>query len=239
MDFFEIGKTKIPCKVSINKRLKSRRLNVTPLGVEIEVPSSHFSDNDEFLRKNEEWIFNKWYELGHRKIDNPWPEEFTSGAKVLFLDRYEMLTVKLIDSQEVAVKHSIRGFEVTAPLNLPYKFHFEEVQDEFKGFFKKELNSIFEMVNEKCSSKIGARGKILKFIERKDVWALCEEDGTIKLDWRLVFLPKYVVEYVIAHEICHLVERNHSDKFWSLVGSVVSDYRDSQEYIDKKVNLII
>lgn len=239
MDFFEVGKTKIPCKVSINKRLKSRRLNVTPLGIEIEVPSSHFSDNEEFLRKNEEWIFNKWYELGHRKIDNPWPDNFISGAKVLFHDRYEMLNVQTEDVLEVNISHSIRGFNVVIPANLPQKFHYDEVKDGFRQFYQKQLTLTFDKINEKCLEKIGTQGRTLKFIERKDVWALCEEDGTIKLDWRLAFLPKYVTEYVIAHEICHLIERNHSDKFWSLVGSVVTDYRDSQEYIDTKVNLII
>lgn len=49
-------------------------------------------------------------------------------------------------------------------------------------------------------------------------------DGAIRLNWRLIHFPPQVIDYVIAHELAHLVELNHSPRFWSLVGELFPDY---------------
>lgn len=239
MDFFEIGKTKVPCKVNINKRLKGKRLSVTPDGLVIEVPSSNFSDLESFLRKKEEWIFNQWYELGHRTTVNPWPENFVSGAKVMFYDRFEMLNVEVQDSKDVKISYSIRGFNVIVPINLPTKFRSEVVMDSFVDFFKNSLKKEFNSTVAMYSNRLDIKGTEVSFIDRKDVWALCEEDGSIKLDWKLAFLPKNIVEYIIVHELCHMKERNHGKSFWNLLATILPDYQESKDYLSKKLNLSI
>ena len=55
-------------------------------------------------------------------------------------------------------------------------------------------------------------------------WGSCHSSGRIHLNWRLVQMPLRLVDYVVAHEVAHLVEMNHSQRFWRLVGRLVPDY---------------
>lgn len=238
MDFFEIGETKVPCKININKRLKGKRLSVTSEGLLIEVPSSNLSELEPYLRMKEEWIFNQWYELGHRTSVNPWPENFVSGSKVMFNDRFEMLSVEVVDSSEVEVSHSIRGFKVNVSVNLPSKYRNDVVKDSFIDFFKDSLEKEFINITLMYKNRLDIGTPNLKFIDRKDVWALCDETGAIKLDWKLSFLPKHIVRYIIIHELCHLKVLNHGEAFWNLLASILPDYQESIDYLTKESNLI-
>ena len=56
-------------------------------------------------------------------------------------------------------------------------------------------------------------------------WGLCREDGQVRLNWRLIHLPLHLVDYVVAHELAHLREMNHSARFWAVVGGLYPDYR--------------
>jgi len=63
-------------------------------------------------------------------------------------------------------------------------------------------------------------------------WGVCNEDGSIRLSWRLVHLEPALADYVVAHEIAHLVELNHSRRFWSLLASLYPDWRSARERLE-------
>ena len=63
-------------------------------------------------------------------------------------------------------------------------------------------------------------------------WGVCTEDGTIRLCWRLVHLEPALTDYVIAHEVAHLVEMNHSRRFWALLGRLYPEWRSARERLE-------
>ena len=62
-------------------------------------------------------------------------------------------------------------------------------------------------------------------------WGSCSRDGNVNLSTRLLFAPVEVQDYVILHELAHLVELNHSDRFWSLVERFMPDYQDRERWL--------
>jgi hypothetical protein len=58
------------------------------------------------------------------------------------------------------------------------------------------------------------------------------EGGTIRLNWRLVHLPPELGDYVVAHEVAHLVEMNHSKRFWGLVSGLYPAWREARERLE-------
>lgn len=61
--------------------------------------------------------------------------------------------------------------------------------------------------------------------DTRSKWGSCHEDGSLRFSWRLLLAPEGILDYVVAHEVAHLVEMNHSRKFWNLVGSLYPDYK--------------
>jgi len=78
--------------------------------------------------------------------------------------------------------------------------------------FKQKINKIF-------------------FKNHQSRWGSCSANGNINISTRLLFAPDDVLEYVCIHELAHLIEHNHSDKFWSLVEKVMPDYKEKEKWL--------
>lgn len=67
----------------------------------------------------------------------------------------------------------------------------------------------------------------------KSRWGSCSSKKNLNFHYKLLFLPLDLVDYVVVHELCHLKEMNHSEKFWTLVSEIVPDYKKKREEINK------
>ncbi len=65
-------------------------------------------------------------------------------------------------------------------------------------------------------------------------WGSCSSKGSINISTRLLFAPQWVVDYVLVHELCHLVHMDHSAKFWNLVKSIVPNYELAEKHLNEK-----
>ena len=68
-------------------------------------------------------------------------------------------------------------------------------------------------------------------------WGSCSASGNLNFSTRLLFAPDDVMDYVIIHELAHLVELNHSDKFWSLVAAAMPDYEEKERWLRDNAHL--
>ncbi|MCL6517600.1 SprT family zinc-dependent metalloprotease [Alicyclobacillus sp.] len=73
------------------------------------------------------------------------------------------------------------------------------------------------------AASLGLRVRAVRVKDQKSRWGSCSTAGNINLNWRLIQAPTWVVDYVIVHELCHLVEMNHSPQFWALVRRAYPD----------------
>jgi len=75
--------------------------------------------------------------------------------------------------------------------------------------------------------------------DQKTRWGSCSKKGNLNFNYHLIFLEKREADYIIVHELCHLREFNHSEKFWGLVGKVMPDYLEIRGKIrGRKLDLI-
>jgi predicted metal-dependent hydrolase len=68
--------------------------------------------------------------------------------------------------------------------------------------------------------------------DQRSRWGSCSAKGELSFNWRLVLAPHDVLDYVVVHEVCHLVEHHHGPSFWRLVERRRRDYRDSKDWLD-------
>jgi predicted metal-dependent hydrolase len=60
-------------------------------------------------------------------------------------------------------------------------------------------------------------------------WGSCSSKKNLNFNYKLLFLPIELVDYIVVHELCHLIEMNHSKKFWKLVENIIPDYKDRRK----------
>ena len=69
--------------------------------------------------------------------------------------------------------------------------------------------------------------------DQRSRWGSCSPNGTLSFNWRLVLAPPDVLDYVVAHEVCHLRECNHSQRFWALLESIRPRYREHRDWLGR------
>jgi predicted metal-dependent hydrolase len=85
----------------------------------------------------------------------------------------------------------------------------------------RQLASRFELLPSKVSIR-----------DQRTRWGSCSSSGVISLNWRLIMVPNRVVDYIIIHELMHMLEMNHSHRFWKLVEAACPEYREHESWLE-------
>lgn len=86
---------------------------------------------------------------------------------------------------------------------------------------------VYEKLNH-YSEILGVQYQRISIRNQKTRWGSCSKRGNLNFNYRIVFLPNELQDYIIVHELCHLIEFNHSKNFWALVEKILPNYRDLQ-----------
>ena len=95
-----------------------------------------------------------------------------------------------------------------------YKEDAYELACERVDYFNKSYGFSYNQINIK---------------NQKTRWGSCSSKGNLNFNYKILFLPEAVRDYVVVHELCHLKEFNHSRKFWNLIGKTIPEFSDMKE----------
>ena len=101
----------------------------------------------------------------------------------------------------------------------------DQIRDAVQAWLMRQAASHFKLRMEHFAPLLGVQWKKLRLSSAGTRWGSASVDGFIRLNWRLIHFREAVIDYVVAHELSHLREMNHSAAFWSTVGTVVPDYQ--------------
>ena len=115
---------------------------------------------------------------------------------------------------------SIRRLHV----GLPHGASAERLRDAVQSWLQREARAVLEARCRHFAERLGVRVTRLSLSSAATRWGSANASGAIRLHWRLIHYPMATIDYVVAHELAHLREMNHSAKFWAVVRSVVPEY---------------
>ena len=98
---------------------------------------------------------------------------------------------------------------------------------------RKEARARISLIAQSEAAALGVEYKRLTVRDQRSRWGSCSSNACLSFNWRLVLAPHDVLDYVVVHEVCHLVELNHSARFWKLVERRRPSYRDSKQWLDE------
>lgn len=106
--------------------------------------------------------------------------------------------------------------------------------DPLVPWLKKQAHAFFSDAAQEYAQALNVHFTRVSIKETVSRWGSCSSKGVLSFNWRLVLSPLEVAHYVCAHEVCHLVEMNHSDRFWSLVEQLCPNYRSHRLWLKKR-----
>ena len=96
-----------------------------------------------------------------------------------------------------------------------------------------DLKEIVGKLIELFTPKLGVMPAGFHITKGSRYWGHCDIDGHLLFNWQLIFAPQQVVRYVAAHELCHLIHRDHGELFWMQVAALLPDYNSHKQWLDR------
>jgi predicted metal-dependent hydrolase len=189
---------------------------------------------DAAVREKSGWILAKLAEQRERasRLD---------AARIVWADGAELMFLGQPIRVALDARHGVAAGEVVLDgaagssiegggsmrrlhVGLPHGASPERLRDAVQSWLQREARAVFEARCRHFAERLGVRVTRLSLSSAATRWGSASASGAIRLHWRLIHFPMATVDYVVAHELAHLREMNHSPKFWDVVRSVVPDY---------------
>jgi predicted metal-dependent hydrolase len=98
---------------------------------------------------------------------------------------------------------------------------------------RREARARIALIAQSEAAALGVTYERITLRDQRSRWGSCSSKGALSFNWRLVLAPHDVLDYVVVHEVCHLVEHHHGPEFWALVERRRKTYRDSKNWLDE------
>lgn len=231
-DTFSYGKKVIPFSVTFSNR-RTMEISVHPdERVVVMAPTGTETDKIiQRLKKRARWI-KMQINYFHQFTPHTPPRRYVGGESHLYLGRQYRLKIRKRKDEGVKLKGGY--FYVTTPDHK----NPVTVETLLKQWYKDHAISTFNKRLQKCFE--AARSLKVKYPEVKlrkmsKRWGSCTKAGNILLNSELIKAPVYCIDYVIMHELCHLKDHTHSNRYYKLLSKYMPDWERRKERLEKAV----
>jgi len=215
----------------IREKRKNSRVSITKTGINIRIPS--------FLSKNEQKSqidkFVKWAKKTIEEKDVTFSinqKKFDDGDILKLYDN--SFKIAISETKLNTISGKIKGDAIL--IKIPEKIDTEEKGKYISKIISKLIASAYK---GKISLKLSEFNSIHQFGEINNVrmknnstnWGSCSSKNNINISIRLLLAPEWVVDYVLIHELSHLIHRNHSINFWNEVEKAYPNYRKAEKWL--------
>ena len=203
---------------------------VSAEGLQVNAPRWVSLQNiDSAVQAKAGWIVRKLQEQRDRarRIDSA-RIEWRDGTSLPFLGETVIIVLdpRVAGAVLDAGAQALPGVpRLVLRVGLPQTAEPEQIRDSVQSWLQRQALRIFTDRCRHFADTLGVRMTRLSLSSAQTRWGSASADGSIRLNWRLVHFGLQVIDYVVAHELAHLREMNHSAAFWDVVRSVVPDYQ--------------
>ena len=99
-------------------------------------------------------------------------------------------------------------------------------------YLKREAKRDLEAASRRAAQSLGIAFRSVSVRDQRSRWGSCSSSGLLSFSWRLILAPPFVLDYLAAHEVAHLVEMDHSRRFWRLVAAIYPDLSPAKAWLD-------
>ena len=195
----------IPLKILVNAKSKSIKLRLSKEGEAVVVLPKWTPKlmGISFAQKNLDWLKTQKEKLGT-------PHQFENGARIDLLGTSYM------------IEHNphTRGGVFIQDGKIIVTGEIEYLHRRVRDFVKKQAYDYIQQKAIMLAAQLGEKPSKITLRDTSSRWGSCSSNKSLSFCWKLALAPTYVLDYIIAHEVAHLVQMNHSDAFWAVVAKI-------------------
>ena len=218
--YIQLG-SEIVCYRFRRARRRSIGIVVDEDGLQVAAPGhAPIYEVEAFIREKARWVLKKLSEW--RAVPRPPMVNWSDGASFALLGL--PVTIELIADRSGITLDKGRLAIGLAPHGEPAALRKRGI-----AWIKERARTLLGERLALYAASLGVPTPALTLSNARTQWGRCREDGQVRLNWRLIHLPLQLVDYVVAHELAHLREMNHSARFWAVVGRLYPDYQAARK----------
>ena len=212
----------------IKRKRKTAEIRIEQTNEVVVIVPYGVSDDriDEIVRKKGAWIIKKLTEVKDIKIAGV-EKDICDGDNILYLGN--LYRLKIIDNNDIK-RDKVYISEKCIIVEIQYNDRAYEV---IKNWYMKKAFEIFESRVLFYNDKIDIRPRTIKIKDQKSRWGSCTYNNDLLFNFRCIMLSPEQLDYIVVHEMCHMIEKNHGKGFWNLVELIMPDYKNHRQQLKK------
>lgn len=214
----------------IRRNRKTIGLRINRDGLTVSVPLQATLGNvEQALHNKAAWVIKNLDAWKEKKIIHP---EWCLNATFWLLGNPYRLTLAESDKLQMVLQDDkTEQIQEISPQFVTLTSC--QIEQFVMAWYRKQAMAHMSERIALYAGKLGVPSPKLRLSSARTRWGSCSSHGTVCLNWRLIQLPLPLLDYVVAHELSHLIEMNHSPAFWKVVERIYPDYRQAQMELKK------
>ncbi len=200
-------------------------------GLIVRAPmKASFKSIEEVAQQFSRWIMRRLAEI--KDVAPPRPME--SGGCIPVLGGEVRLRVLTGAGRKAACARRDDLLEIRVPPHVPSDDYAKAIQDAVLDWYRALALEDFRARTVVWAERLKVTPGRILVSSPKARWGSCDVNNNIRLNWRLVMAPPDLVDYVVAHELCHVVHKNHSRRFWNKLATVMPDWQERRNELRRR-----
>ncbi|MEH7076515.1 M48 family metallopeptidase [Neobacillus drentensis] len=212
----------------VYKKRKSMGITIDVYGnVEVQAPRGASDERvRQGIEENWEWILQKSKEMKDRALGQK-VKVYDHSENFLYLGNEYPIEVchdLNIEQDYVAFDGDMLKIYVKQPEDV-------KIKQALKRFYYQQCKMLVERGIRSYQKHFKTKPRSIRISDNNSNWGTCDSRQQLTFNWKLAMAPQQVIDYVVVHEMCHLVHLNHDRSFWRLVGKILPDYKEQETWL--------
>ena len=205
--------------------LKNTYINVDTEGVIVKTnDNTTIEDINKIVQNKSAWINKKLTIFKAIAIN----KDISTGSRLYYMGKsYYVNIIKNKTTKTITIHFTHSKFYI----NTPIKFTNDALNNAIESFYKQKAYEKIIPLAKKLSIVMGVKPEHISFRYSKNRWGSCSSTNRISFNYHLVKLSASLIEYVVIHELAHILHQNHSKDFWKVVYTYLENYKVKEEKI--------
>jgi predicted metal-dependent hydrolase len=224
--------------VTVKRSPRRRTMEIIIRRGDVHLMLPHFISDQEgmrFLQQKRQWV-TQTLKKQRQHAEEIRIKQYVEGETFHFLGEAYPLQIVIAKRSEVQL---INGSLIVAIVKRAGLSTAATVQKALWQWYQSQARQLLTAKTDALAKRIGRSYAGVRLRRTKTKWGHCTSKGIIQYNWQIVAAPESVIDYLVAHEISHLVHPNHSKRFWRHVEHLLPDYKAQRHWLKTRGHTLV